>query len=119
MAIIVKTTNPTGLKAAIYKAIDDKKIVTWSYDSDKDFTHATSSDQWAGKAWFRPYIPTGTTDELGFKILIGKTYYPQLTDIYGIYHGRFIEMLLRHFNTQFSSAVASAKPTANDIIEKP
>lgn len=29
--------------------------------------------------------------------------------IYGVYHGRFIEMMLAHFDTDFSLATASAQ----------
>ena len=39
MAVIVKTGDPAGLLKKIKKAIDDKHIETWSYDSDGDFTH--------------------------------------------------------------------------------
>lgn len=39
MAIIIKTSAPAELLAAIKKEIDEEKIETWSYDSDGDFTH--------------------------------------------------------------------------------
>jgi hypothetical protein len=102
MAIIIKTNNPSTLLKAIYKAIDDKKVETWSYDTDKDFTHDT--DQWRNKAWLRPKIYTG---ELRFGILKQKDV--ELSGVvYGIYHGRFIEMLLTHFDKQFTDAIATA-----------
>ncbi len=38
--------------------------------------------------------------------------------IYGIYHGRFIEMLLTHFNTQFTLVSATPKLTKPDVFEE-
>jgi hypothetical protein len=32
--------------------------------------------------------------------------------IYGVYHGRFIEMLLTHFDNEFSAASATAQKDA-------
>jgi hypothetical protein len=44
MAVIIPTSKPNALVAAIKKAIDDKKIDTWEYDKDGDFTH--KPEQW-------------------------------------------------------------------------
>lgn len=110
MAIIVKTDNPSGLLKAIYKAIDDNKVETWIYDSDKDFTHAPA--QWKNKAWLRPKVYTG---ELRFGILKPKNS-GLSKEVYGVYHGRFIEMLLAHFDTDFTLATATAQVTDPDIV---
>jgi hypothetical protein len=117
MAIIVKTSNPAGLLQAIYKAIDNESVVTWEYDSDNDFTH--KPEQWYQKAWLRPSIPVNTTGELHFGILISSTNYGQSVTLYGVYHGRFIEMLLNHFDDRFTSAAATALPTSRDSIAQP
>ena len=101
MALIVKTGSPSSLLTAIYKAIDDKKIETWLYDADKDFTHEPL--QWKNKAWFRTKMYTG---ELRFG-LIGPKGVTMSKEIYGIYHGRFIEMLLIHFDNLFSTVAAT------------
>jgi hypothetical protein len=110
MAIIVKTNNPSGLLKAIYKAIDDKKIETWAYDTDKDFTHVP--DQWKNKAWLSPKIYTGEL-RLG---IIGQKNTTMSKLIYGVYHGRFIEMLLTHFDRDFTTAIATAQVTEPDSI---
>jgi hypothetical protein len=110
MAVIVQTDKPSDLLKAIRKAIDDNVVETWSYDSDGDFTHTPS--QWNKKAWLRPKVYTG---ELRFGILAPKDTKLSKT-IYGIYHGRFIEILLDHFDTQFSLANATAQKTAPDIF---
>lgn len=112
MSIIINTQDPQGLFKSIKDNIDDKRIVTWSYDADNDFTH--TPDQWDRKAWLRPHILVMQ------KQLIFGIVYPVTAKIadpvtYGIYHGRFIEMLLTHFDEKFSTANATAGLTNYDV----
>ena len=102
MAIIVQTSTPKALLAAIRKAIDDGEVATWSYDKDGDFKH--SPDQWSEKGWLRPYVGAGV---LSFGLL-GPTGSVMTKAVYGVYHGRFIEMLLTHFDKHFATAAATA-----------
>lgn len=102
MAVIVKTNNPAGLLKAVKKAIDNKDVETWSYDEDGDFTHTPV--QWSFKAWLSPKVYSG---ELRFGIVARKDTAMSKV-VYGVYHGRFIEMLLTHFDDQFEKATASA-----------
>ena len=97
MAVIIKSNNPTELLNLIRKEIDEKKVITWSYDADGDFTH--TAEQWKLKAWFRPKIYVG---ELRFGLL-GKQGTTMTSELYGIYHGRLTEMLLIHFDKNISS----------------
>jgi len=102
MAITIKSQNPAALLAAIKKAIDDDEVETWEYDAHGDFTHTPA--QWIHHAWLRPTVSPG---QLTFGIVPNqKKILSSL--IYGIYHGRFIEMLLSHFEDKFTDAVASA-----------
>ena len=109
MAVIVKTGKPDYLLEEIKKAIETKKIDTWIY-KDGFFTH--SPEQWIYKAWFYPKIGTG---ELKFGIYPPKDTIVN-TAIYGIYHGRFIEMMLSHFDREFSNIIATALIVAPDYI---
>jgi hypothetical protein len=110
MAVIVKTENPNRLLAAIKKAIDEDAIQTWSYDTDGDFTH--TPNQWTQRAWLRPSV---RDDRLVFNII--PPYNRSISrEVYGVYHGRFIEMLLNHFDKRFTNAWATAMPTTNDRI---
>jgi len=109
MAIHVKTNSPKQLLAAYKKAIDDQRVKTWSYDSDGDFTH--TADQWIRKAWLRPKIVSG--ENLVFFIL-APVETPITSVIYAVYHGRFIESLLRHCDSLFESASATALPEEGD-----
>jgi hypothetical protein len=102
MAIFVDAHNPHGLVAAIKKDIDRGHIETWKYDKDGDFTH--SPPQWENRAWLRPYVIGGS---LKFGIIF-PTNAGRNSVVYAVYHGRFIEMLLSHFDSSFSMATASA-----------
>jgi hypothetical protein len=103
MAISIRTTTPKALLAKIKKAIDDGHVETWSYDEDGDFVH--SVPQWKNKAWLRPKIELGVL-RLG---LLGQRNVHMTYEIYGVYHGRFIEMVLTHFDDQFTTASATAQ----------
>ena len=114
MAVNVTTGNGQELLAAIYKAIDDKKIVTWRYeahDGVKYLTHC--ADQWDQKAWLK-----ATVQSPGLVLNIVKPKSNDIsTEVYAVYHGRFIEMLLAHFDQQMSGAAATAMPTAADTVK--
>lgn len=109
MAIIIKTDTPKALLQAIKDQIDEKEILTWSYDNDGDFTH--TPDQWNKQAWLRPVVGQG---ELTFGI-IGPQDVGVTSVIYGVYHGRFIEMVLSHFDKKFTRVSATALLTEPDI----
>ena len=97
------TSDPSALLEKIKTAINEKKIVTWSYDDDGDFTH--TPDQWRYRAWLRPYVEQG---QLRFGLL-GNTKVVTTKTIYAVYHGRFIESVLTHFDTDVDG---SAEATA-------
>jgi hypothetical protein len=100
----VSTKNPQGLLNSIYKAIDSKKIETWTYNSSKDLTH--SPTQWKNKAVLRPSVHQGE-----LRLCIRKYGELEITDeVYAVYHGRSIEMLISHFEDDFTTAEATAKP---------
>ncbi len=102
MALYVHTSKPRTLLAAIRKAIDNGKVTTWSYDRDGDFIH--DRPQWRGRAWLRPSVQDGM---LRFG-LFGQRGTPMAKAVYGVYHGRFMEMLLMHFDGMFSNIEATA-----------
>jgi hypothetical protein len=108
MAIIVKTAMAAELLKAIKNAIDNRTVDTWSYDKDGDFTH--TPEQWANKAWLTPKIYQG---ELRFGI-VGQNNTKLSTVLYGVYHGRFIEMLLTHFDQNFETALTTSQKTLPD-----
>jgi hypothetical protein len=108
--ISFSTSAPQALLAAMKKAIDEGHITTWKYDSDGDFTHWP--EQWRNKAWLRPNVVSG---ELQFGILFPQG--QQATkDVYAVYHGRFIEMAMAHFDKSFGKAVGTALAAKPDLI---
>jgi hypothetical protein len=104
MALFVVSPKPAGLLALIKTAIDDGHIDTWAYDGDGDFTHTASSGQWKNQAWLRPHV---SPDLLQFGI-VGRKGVTLIKEVYAIFHGRFIEMLLAHFDVEFSLAQTTA-----------
>lgn len=110
MAINLDTTDPYKLLASFKKAIDDRHVVTWSYDKDGDFTH--TPEQWKNQAWLRPVILNGRLT-MNF---VGREDIKTSKAIYGVYHGRFIESMLTHCDSLFSIGVATAMPTNSDQI---
>ena len=102
IALTVKTGNPANLLAAIKKAIADEKIETWSFDKQGDFVH--TPPQWKGKGWLRP--STSTTGELNLEFLFPINTVKERI-VPAVYQGRFIEMLINHFNNQFTSVTST------------
>ena len=86
-------------------------IATWSYDKDGDFTHVP--EQWKNKAWLRPATSSG---KLLLNIIPAKGQ-NMASEVYAVYHGRFIEAMLVHCDTLFSEAYASALPASGDNIK--
>ncbi len=111
MAIQITTGTPQGLLDAIYAAIDNETVRTWSYDTDKDFVHETSSRQWVGKAWLRPKVQAGA-----LRLTVVPPQGGMSVEAYAVYHGRFIEMLLAHFDKKFTDISATALASADDRV---
>jgi hypothetical protein len=112
MAIQVNTKDPQGLLDSIYAAIDAGSIETWSYDDDEDFFHDTSDGQWEGEAWLRPAV-----EKTALVLNVVSPNKGVSMEAYAIYHGRFIEMLLAHFDEEFSEAFATAQATEDDRVK--
>lgn len=112
MAITVHLRESIDLVESIKKKIDSKSITTWSYDSQGDFTH--NVDQWRYKAWIRPRHSEDNM-QIVFSIL-GRNDKKMTAAEYAVYHGRFAEMLLIHFDLKISKVELSALPTSSDRL---
>jgi len=97
MAIIAYTPRPRALLKAIVEAVDDGEVGGWERDGDGDF--ARSADGRNRVAWLRPRPGEGVL-QLSFVVREGTT----VTDeMYGFYHAAFVQLLLTHFNEDFSA----------------
>jgi len=103
VAVRLFTQDASTLLNAIKGAIDEGHIDTWSYDGDGDFTHTTHDRQWENRAWLRPSI---RKDRLLLNIIFASNE-TQKRLVYGVYHGRFIEMAVTHFPSRFAEGVAA------------
>ncbi len=111
MAVYFTTEDPEKLLAEFKKKIDSKAIVTWSYDDDGDFTHTPS--QWVRRAWLRPRIQNG---KLALFVIPPREKTIS-TEVYAVFHGRFIESMLVHCDNFFSKGSSSAMPEGEDTIK--
>ncbi len=103
MAIYIQTNNPRGFLEKINELIESNKIRTWKPDKAGDFTHI--ADNWENKAWLKPYL---LDKQINFGILKRKDEELE-RETYGVYHGRFIEMLINHLSDYFDLAKASTE----------
>jgi hypothetical protein len=111
MALHFLTSAPKKLIDAFKSAIDAGHVKTWAYDSAGDFTHTAS--QWNKEAWLRP---TAGSDRLTFNILPPKN--KTITwEIYGVYHGRFIEAMIIHCNQLFTQGISTSNPASGDSVQ--
>lgn len=97
--LIIKD-GTTDLGDTIRDLIDEKKLLNWEYDVEGDFT--LSSVQWRNKAWFRIYKDEKNPNSIKFGI-IGRKEQSMGRTLYAVYHGRFAEMLLSHFDRKISN----------------
>lgn len=107
---LVSPITPKKLWGNILEQIDNGIIDTWEIDSDGDLTHTPY--QWKGEAWLRHYF---VDSELIFGI-VARRDKKMSKVIYGLYHGRFVEMLLTHFDTQIEGIIISSMPEEYDLI---
>jgi hypothetical protein len=113
MAIIFKPTNPKQLIQMIVREIKNESIATWRYDDDDNtFTHTTNDGQWVNRAYL---IPKVNGEKLILGIVIPEGEEDQST-VYAVYHGRFAEMLLSHFDNYFDTLEMTSQPV-NGIDE--
>jgi hypothetical protein len=110
MAVRLFTGDASSLLSAIRVAIDKGRVDTWSYDSDGDFTHTTHDRQWVGKAYLKP---RQLSDRLVLNIIM-RCEDDKKRAVYGVFHGRFIEMAVTHFPRSFTTAVATPFMTKED-----
>lgn len=111
MSVYVKTVNPKKLVADINEKINNSHIETWSVDKDGDYTH--TAQQWRFHAWMHPIVEDG---RVVFAIW-GRTSEDLSVVDYAIYHGRFVEMLLVHFDQQCEQIEISSLASTYDNVK--
>ena len=114
MAIILKLKNktPNQIIESINSLIDNGSIRVWEIDLEGDYTH--SSTQWNKRGWFRSYLPK-EDDEWSLKFgIIGNKHEEMTRALYGIYHGRFAEMLLTYFDSDIEELQITPNKDSSD-----
>lgn len=110
MAIYFETNDPSKLLYEIKLAIDDGRIKAWLCDKDGDFTH--TADIWKNRAWLRPKIQNGRLE----LFIIAPIRTNISSEVYAVFHGRFIEAVLIHCDKFFDNSIATAFPRGSDNV---
>jgi hypothetical protein len=109
MAIYIKTKKKIDLVEEIIDKIDSIIISTWSYDDDNDFTH--KAEQWNNRAWISAKRNDNDNDSYTFGIICRRDR-PITTTEYAIFHSRFAEMLLAHFDDDIENIQITSMPVS-------
>lgn len=104
MAVIIRTNSPEQLHDSLTAAIRELRILTWTVDSDGDFT--VERELWRNHAWMRYYRIDD--DSIAFGIVESRKY-PLMKDLYGIMHGRLVATLLTHFDGLITDIEVTSK----------
>lgn len=83
------------LADSIKEKIKLHTIKTWDVDEDGDMTH--TADQWKYCAWIRATVEP-LLNRVVFHIICRNDRDLSVEE-YAVYHGRFVEMLLTHFDS--------------------
>jgi len=102
MPISFSSSSATLLLSSIKSAIDKDTVKTWAYDSDGDFYHKAT--QYDRKGFLKPTVD-GSKLSLNYIPLKDLSQVP--TDIKGVLYGRFLEMMINHFEASFSTETYS------------
>lgn len=116
MAIILtlQSMSARDLINNINNKIDNKEIRVWEYDSEGDYTH--TSTQWNKQSWFRPIFPKEGDDWSIKFAIIGHKQNEMTKELYGIYHGRFSEMLLTYYDRNIASFTITPQKDPDDCF---
>lgn len=99
----------------INEAINNGQIKSWIVDSDGDYTR--SQEPWKERAWIRYSQDKNDQNHVLFIIVQPKNQSISKA-VYGVYHGRFAEMLLTHFDSFISELGISPLLTDHDIYSR-
>ncbi len=112
MALTAHTKTPKKLLREIRNAIDVGTIVRWQ-STNNSFTYTGPPDWLKRKAWFKPTV----LEREAIKFNIIRPEGKNVTkDIYAIYHGRFVTMLLSHFDSLIDSISLTALADDDDVV---
>lgn len=115
MAIYVRMNQAHTLVDKINKKIDNGEISTWAYDQDGDYTHLPV--QWINEAWIT-YKGVRADEDIACFGIIPRRQKPLSKTVYAVYHGQFIEMLLKHFDDEIDVVWTTARLIKGiDIID--
>src|SRR5690242_17895706 len=117
MAITFFTQYPEALLMRVRESIKNGHVRTWSVSnifSVECFTHIPS--QFFNEAFLKPSTEKGLVLNSLVMNIFPKRGSVLSHELFGIYQGRFIEMMTNHFSDGFTYCSASATMSGNDSL---
>jgi len=113
--ITVRTTNPNNIYQGIIRGIQNGSIDTWKIVTVGNlvyFTHDTTNKQWLNKSYMK--AGTDSHGNLIFHVIRNnENSFDQ--NIFAVYQGRFIQMLVSHFPNSFTELNVTSQPTIDEM----
>jgi hypothetical protein len=109
MPVTIATADAPKLLKNILAKFDGQAIAGWESDGD---SFSLAAPQKSGKVWVRPFPQAGQL-VLGLVPAEGQE---MSKELFAVYCGRLVEMLLTHFSDLISSAQVSAGITYPDLM---
>lgn len=103
--ITINTKGKADLVAKrIINTMRSQIILDWIIDDEDDMT--LSNIQWRNKSWMR--IKKSRNNKQLYVAMIGSAANNITSPMYAVYHSKFIEMLLRYFDTEIETFEVSS-----------
>jgi hypothetical protein len=109
MGVIIATADPEALLKSILARFDREPIPGWAKDGK---CLSLTAPEWSSKAYLRPIVQPG---QLAIGVVPTEDH-DMSNDIYAVYLGRFIEMLLAHFSDLISSVQVVTRLAYPDLM---
>ena len=109
MAVSIAAADPAFLLKGILARFDQRTIEGWCRDGE---CFTLTDPEWSTRAYLRPLLQTENL-VLGLVPTEGQG---MSKELYAVYHGRFIDMLLRHFSDVIGSVQLTTGRTSPDLM---
>jgi hypothetical protein len=109
MSLTITTPDVDALRAGLLERVSQGAVEGWEGDGES-FT--LTDPEWGGKAWVRAFPEPGRL-VLGLVPAEGGV---MADGTYAAYHGRLVELLLRHFRAQVRAVQVTGSVTYPDLM---
>lgn len=112
MSITIHTKFPRRLRTLLFEGINEGVITSWLIDDESHLT--LNSRIWRNRLWMH-IANIEPKHSITFGI-IGRKFEKITMAEFGVYHGRFAEVILANFADIISGIEIPSTPTQYDIV---